>query len=115
MISVDEDTPATNIDLFDNDDAATSRQVLQFIVPAPIAGDPATTYNASANVGALIPGRCTLTITPEGMLMYGALSFVPAHLQLHFGVSPGIAGTIAAFVAVGGATGRTGAVVRSRS
>ena len=48
--------------------------------------------------------RVLLTITPEGMLMYGALSFVPAHLQLHFGVSPGIAGTIAAFVAVGGAT-----------
>ena len=47
--------------------------------------------------------RVLLTITPEGMLMYGALSFVPAHLQLHFGVSPGIAGTIAAFVAVGGA------------
>lgn len=68
VISVDEDTPATNIDLFDNDDAATSRQVLQFIVPAPIAGDPATTYNASANVGALIPGRCTLTITPEGLV-----------------------------------------------
>ncbi len=47
--------------------------------------------------------RVLLTITPEGMLMYGALSFVPAHLQLHFGVSPTTAGTIAAFVAVGGA------------
>jgi predicted MFS family arabinose efflux permease len=48
--------------------------------------------------------KVLMTITPEGMLMYGALSFVPAHLQLHFGVSPTMAGTIAAFVAVGGAT-----------
>ncbi|MEI6300921.1 MAG: MFS transporter [Betaproteobacteria bacterium] len=48
--------------------------------------------------------RVLLTIIPEGMLMYGALSFVPAHLQSHFGVSPSVAGTIAAAVAVGGAT-----------
>jgi predicted MFS family arabinose efflux permease len=48
--------------------------------------------------------KVLLTITPEGMLMYGALSFVPAHLQLHFGVSPTMAGSIAACVAVGGAT-----------
>ena len=43
-----------------------------------------------------------VTVFLEGMLMFGSITFVPVHLQRHFGLGPGAAGGLVAAYAAGG-------------